>query len=121
MLTWELIAQYTSYNPTVTNTTACIDGFFNGWKNWCINHTVNCVKNFTLGGFPEMIITAHQQYLAGEKAANSTGIRCPIGENAAFVKGGIIIMTITAVRIVVMNMKPIRGRLRILLGVHLIS
>ena len=58
------------YNPTVTNTTACIDGFFNGWKNWCINHTVNCVKNFTLGGFPEMIITAHQQYLAGEKAAN---------------------------------------------------
>jgi hypothetical protein len=24
--------------PAVTNTTACQDGFYNGYKNWCINH-----------------------------------------------------------------------------------
>ena len=27
-------------NNAVTNATACQDGFFNGWKNWCSNHAV---------------------------------------------------------------------------------
>jgi hypothetical protein len=72
--------------PAVTNTTACIDGFFNGWKNWCSNHAVDCVQNFTIGYFPEMILKAHEQLLAGEKAATGNSM-CPIGENAAFCAG----------------------------------
>lgn len=56
--------------PAVTNTTACIDGFFNGWKNWCINHAIDCVENITIGDFPDMIMKAHQEYLRGYNAAN---------------------------------------------------
>jgi hypothetical protein len=52
------------------------NGFFNDWKNWCSKHAVDCVQNFTIGDFPEMIVKVHEQYLAGVKAA--------IGENAAF-------------------------------------
>ena len=37
--------------PKVTNTTACQNGFFDGWKNWCVNHAVNCIGNMTLGDF----------------------------------------------------------------------
>lgn len=74
--------------PAVTNTTACIDGFFNGWKNWCINHAFDCIQNFTIGDFPDMIVSAHEQYLAGAKAANDSGnSMCPIGQNAAFCRG----------------------------------
>ncbi len=25
--------------PAVTNTTACINGWFSGWKDWCSSHT----------------------------------------------------------------------------------
>ena len=32
-----------SVMPAVTNTTACINGFFDGWKNWCGNHALDCV------------------------------------------------------------------------------
>jgi hypothetical protein len=28
--------------PAVTNTTACINGWFSGYKNWCINHRRLC-------------------------------------------------------------------------------
>ena len=35
-----------------------------------------------------MILQAHEQYLAGAKAANDSGISmCPIDENAAFCRG----------------------------------
>jgi hypothetical protein len=47
--------------PAVTNTTACKDGFFVGYKNWCINHALNCVGNITMGDFPEMLVKAHQE------------------------------------------------------------
>ncbi|MFZ0512304.1 MAG: hypothetical protein WAM14_11915 [Candidatus Nitrosopolaris sp.] len=77
---------YNAEPPTVTNTTACKDGFLNDWKNWCSNHAVDCVQNFTIGDFPEMILSAHQQYLAGSKAATGNSM-CPIGENAAFCAG----------------------------------
>jgi hypothetical protein len=50
-------------DPAVTNTTACQDGFFNGWKYWCTNHAVNCVGNITSGYLPEMLVKTHQEYL----------------------------------------------------------
>ena len=53
-------------------------GFFNGWKNWCINHAVDCVQNITIGDFPPMILQTHEQYLAGARAANASGnSMCP--------------------------------------------
>jgi hypothetical protein len=76
------------FAPAETNTTACQDGFYNGYKNWCINHAVDCVENITIGDFPPMILQAHEQYLAGAKAANDSGnSMCPIGENIAFCRG----------------------------------
>jgi hypothetical protein len=76
-----------SLGGAVTNTTACEDGWFNGWKNWCTNHAIDCVTNVTLGYFPDMMIKAHEQYNMGYKAANASGNLCPIGENAAFCTG----------------------------------
>ena len=74
--------------PAVTNVTACQDGFFNGWKNWCSNHSVDCVENITIGDFPDMILKAHQEYLRGYNAVNGSGnSMCPISENAAFCHG----------------------------------
>jgi hypothetical protein len=74
--------------PAVTNTTACEDGFFAGYKNWCINHAVDCVENITIGDFPDMIVKAHQEYLRGYNAANHSGnSMCPIGQNIAFCRG----------------------------------
>lgn len=62
--------------PAVTNTTACEDGFFAGYKDWCINHAVDCVENMTMGDFSDMMLKAHDQLLAGENAANGSGILC---------------------------------------------
>ena len=77
----------------MTNKTACEDGFYNGYKNWCVNHAVDCVENITIGDFPPMIVQAREQYLAGAKAANGSGTSmCPIGENAHSVMGGTAIM-----------------------------
>ena len=77
---------YTTSNgvimPAITNTTACQNGFYSGYKTWCINHAVNCVQNITIGDFPDMIVKAHQEYLAGAKVANGSGnSMCPIGSN----------------------------------------
>jgi hypothetical protein len=74
--------------PAVTNTTACQNGWFSGYKDWCINHAVDCVQNITIGDFPPMILQAHEQLLAGAKAANGSGnSMCPIGSNQAFCTG----------------------------------
>jgi hypothetical protein len=73
--------------PAVTNTTACINGWFSGWKDWCSNHAVDCVENITLGDFPNMILQSHKEYLRGYNAANGSDSMCPIGENAAFCRG----------------------------------
>jgi hypothetical protein len=72
--------------PVVTNTTACLDGWYAGWKNWCINHALNCVGNLTLGAYPVMILQAHEQYLAGAKAATGNSM-CPVGNSGAFCNG----------------------------------
>jgi hypothetical protein len=72
----------------LTNRTACVDGWFNGWKDWCNNNAKGCLQNLLVGKFPAMILKAHEQYLAGEKAANNSGTSmCPIGSNAAFCAG----------------------------------
>ena len=74
--------------PAVTNTTACMNGFFDGYKNWCINHALNCIGNITMGDFPDMILKAHDEVLAGAKAANGSGASmCPIGNSGAFCNG----------------------------------
>jgi hypothetical protein len=33
--------------PAVTNTTACEDGWFTGYKNWCAKNSMDCVNNIT--------------------------------------------------------------------------
>jgi hypothetical protein len=74
--------------PVVTNRTACQDGFFIGYKDWCMSHAVNCAGNMTMGDFPDLILKAREQISAGEKAANGSGTAmCPLGQNAAFCKG----------------------------------
>jgi hypothetical protein len=73
--------------PAVTNTTACQNGFFAGWKDWCINHAVNCVGNLTLGYLPDLLIKTHQEYLKGYTISNGTYNQCPVGENNAFCTG----------------------------------
>lgn len=79
-------------SPPVTNTTACQDGFFIGWKHWCTNHAINCVGNMTLGYISDIVIKimtkTHEQYNMGYNAANGSNLNvCPIGENAAFCTG----------------------------------
>jgi hypothetical protein len=72
--------------PATTNTTACENGFFNGWKSWCLKNALDCVQNMTIGDFPDFIVKAHQEYLRGYNTANGSGISgCPMGENAAWV------------------------------------
>ena len=92
--TCSLSKSYISDNkimPAVTNTTSCLDGFFQGWRDWCSSnakHAVGCIGNLTLGDFPDTLLKAHQQYIAGQKAANNIDSTiCPIGENAAFCLG----------------------------------
>jgi tetratricopeptide (TPR) repeat protein len=76
--------------PAVTNTTACQDGFWDGWKDWCSNpkYAVDCITNITSGNIPPMLLQAHHEYMKGYDAANGTGAAmCPIGENAVFCNG----------------------------------
>ena len=51
--------------PAVTNTTACEDGFFTRWKDWCLSHAVNCIGNMTTGDYPPIISEAREQYVNG--------------------------------------------------------
>jgi len=75
-----LILQST-FLKIVTNATACADGYFDGYMDYCINHAKDCVENFITGDFPEMILKAHQQYLLGSKSATGNSMY-PDGENA---------------------------------------
>ena len=49
--------------PAVTNSTACEDGKIVGYKD------VKCVGNMTIGDFPDMLVKAHEQILAGERGS----------------------------------------------------
>jgi len=73
--------------PAVTNTTACEDGWFNGWKHWCSNNAMDCIGNITSGYFPDLLIKTHQEYQRGYIASNGSYNLCPIGENKAFCTG----------------------------------
>jgi hypothetical protein len=73
--------------PAVTNQTACQNGFFAGWKNWCLDHAVNCVRNITSGYLPDLLLKTHQQYQRGYTTSNGTYNQCPIGENNAYCIG----------------------------------
>ncbi|MGC2575030.1 MAG: hypothetical protein WA364_26260 [Candidatus Nitrosopolaris sp.] len=42
--------------PAVTNTTACEDGWFTGYKNWCAKNSMDCVNNITQGIFPDFLV-----------------------------------------------------------------
>jgi hypothetical protein len=74
--------------PAVTNKTACISGWYDGWRQWCTNHAVDCVGNITRGDSPPIVSQLREQYLSGARAANgSANSMCPIGSNAAFCHG----------------------------------
>lgn len=73
--------------PATTNTTACENGFFAGWKDWCTKNAVDCVENMTIGFIPPMILKTHEEYFAGAKAGNNSGSSCPYTGNMAFCQG----------------------------------
>jgi hypothetical protein len=74
--------------PAITNKTACIDGWNNGYKQWCDAHALDCVKNITSGEMPPLIMQIHHEYVKGYDAANNTDNPiCPIGNNAVFCQG----------------------------------
>jgi hypothetical protein len=74
--------------PAITNATSCQDGWYNGYKSWCNNHSLDCIQNVTSGQFPPMISLAKEQYNAGAKAANDSGTSmCPVGNNAVYCLG----------------------------------
>lgn len=44
--------------------TSCLhEGFYSGWKDYCLNNAKDCVQEFILGDSPEMAFKAHQEYL----------------------------------------------------------
>jgi hypothetical protein len=85
--------------PGVTNTTACTHGWYQGYKQWCLNHAVNCVQNIMMGDFPDMIVKAHQEYLRGYNTANGSGNSARMRRSA---KDLTKIMMITVIGIVQM-------------------
>ena len=42
-------------NNNVTNSTACIDGYANGWKHWCMSDTKDCATMTTQGTLPGLL------------------------------------------------------------------
>lgn len=78
-----------SIEPAVTNKTACEDGFFSGYKNWCTHNAADCIDNITKGDYPPMILKVKQEYQRGYNLANgSVNSMCPIvGGNAVFCNG----------------------------------
>ncbi|MGC2573352.1 MAG: hypothetical protein WA364_17700, partial [Candidatus Nitrosopolaris sp.] len=56
--------------PAVTTQTACENGFYDGWKVWCIHNAVNCVGNMTLGYLPDLLLKTHEQYQKGYTISN---------------------------------------------------
>jgi len=74
--------------PAITDTTSCIHGWYECWKNWCNKHAVDCVQNITNLEIPRIILQAHEQYLTRARPGNdSVNSMCPIGENTAFCQG----------------------------------
>jgi hypothetical protein len=49
-------------NQAVTNSTACIDGYVQGWQHWCKSDTKDCVDFMLSGHFPGALIYGKNVY-----------------------------------------------------------
>jgi hypothetical protein len=49
-------------NQAVTNSTACIDGYVQGWQHWCKSDTKDCVDFMLSGHFPGGLIYGKNVY-----------------------------------------------------------
>jgi hypothetical protein len=56
----------------IANQTACVDGYVNGWKHWCMTDMKDCAKYMTMEAFPGKLIRYDQVVNNGTKT-NSTG------------------------------------------------
>jgi hypothetical protein len=50
----ELICNNQLDNPHVSNSTACIDGYVDGWKHWCNIDMKDCLADILVGYFPDV-------------------------------------------------------------------
>lgn len=57
-------SDYTHGSAPVTNTTACLDGFKDGWRHWCSANTKECTDEIRDGVFPGSPKLDHWQNLA---------------------------------------------------------
>jgi hypothetical protein len=46
----------------ITNATACLDGYLNGWKHWCVSNAKTCADFTTYGMFPGKLKPASPTY-----------------------------------------------------------
>jgi len=63
------------------------NGFYAGWKTWCIQNAVNCVGYLSSGYLPGLFLKAHQEYQRGYTASNGSYSLCPFGQNNAYCTG----------------------------------
>src|SRR5215469_4108426 len=49
-------------NHEVTNSTACIDGYIQGWQRWCKSDLKDCGQFSMEGRLPGALITGHNLY-----------------------------------------------------------
>jgi hypothetical protein len=52
----------------VTNSTACIDGYMNGWKHWCNHNAKDCAELTTSDLFPGSLLSDNKTALANAKS-----------------------------------------------------
>jgi hypothetical protein len=63
-------------NQAVTNSTACVDGYVQGWQHWCKSDTKDCVEYMMEGRLPGAIISAHNVYDDGTRIELSSCAAC---------------------------------------------
>jgi hypothetical protein len=49
-------------NHEVTNSTACIDGYIQGWQHWCKSDLKDCGQFTMEGRLPGALISGHNLY-----------------------------------------------------------
>jgi hypothetical protein len=52
----------------VTNSTACTDGYMNGWKHWCNHNAKDCAELTTSDLFPGSLLSDNKTALANAKS-----------------------------------------------------
>jgi hypothetical protein len=57
--------------PTVTNTTACSDGYVNGWKAWCSSNVKDCLDDVLNGNFPIRLTKSKPLFLMISKTIST--------------------------------------------------